>query len=146
MSSQLRRVCLVTLASLSVTACSGASGGSPVQSVAAPSSATVASPSTDPLIGDAVADALATINEIDRLFQRGPSDGTIGLLADTAAKGRASLAREPARLTTMEVFQVYDLSLQALLADTTLNDHSAIAKDCQWLLYTVREQIATVPR
>lgn len=126
--------CGILIAATMVVGCSGASN-TPTTSPAA---------STDPVLAGAVADALATIDEIDHLYARGPGDAVGVLMTDTAEKGRTSLAREPARVTAMEPFMVYDLSLQAIEADVTLRDGASLVHDHDWLVFTVRKELAAL--
>lgn len=109
-----------------------------------------ATPTPDPVLTGAVADALATIDEIDRLYRAGPSaatsiDAAFAVIGEVATSGRTSLAREPARITTLLPFHVYDLSLQLFEANAIIKDGSQLTKDHDWLLSAnVRGKIAAL--
>ena len=149
----MRRALVVLLSTVVVAACGGAgtsTGGSSASAPTPPSSAsalpsTAPSTSADPVLAGAVADALATIDEIDRLYTAATGDASFALIGEVATSGRASLAREPARITTMQVFHSYDLSLQLFEVNVILKDGPQMVKDHAWLLSPyVREKIAAL--
>jgi len=130
-----------------VAGCSGAATPPPSPSVSqAVTSAPRPTATVDPVLASAVADALATIDEIDRLYRTlKPSGSAIEVIGEVATKGRSSLAREPARITTMAPFHVYDLSLQLFEANAILQDGSQLVKDHDWLTSSeVRGKIAAL--
>jgi len=94
-------------------------------------------PTPDAALAEAVADALASIDEIGRLFTNAgphPIAADYSLIAEVATSERTSLAREPARITTMLPFHQLDLALQIIELNDVLNDPAQLLEDNQRLL------------
>jgi hypothetical protein len=141
----MRRALMMMSVFVVAAACSGASTltGSPPAS-ASPPPTSAAPTAADPELAGAVADALATIDEIDRLYQK-PSEATFGLISEVATSGRASLAREPARITTLEPFHAYDLLLQLFELNAVIKDGAQMVKDHDFLVSAeIRGKIAAL--
>jgi hypothetical protein len=94
-------------------------------------------PTSDAALGEAVADALASIDEIVRLTTNAgphPVAADYSLIAEVATSERTSLAREPARITTMLPFHQLDLALQIIELNDVLNDPAQLREDNQRLV------------
>lgn len=109
------------LAAALVAGCGAATGPTPVATAATlvetarptPTPKPTATP--DQVLAGAVTDALASMDEIIRLYgftEAGPSSVDASLMAHVASSERASLATMPARITTMPPFHALDLIMQ----------------------------------
>jgi hypothetical protein len=97
-------------------------------------------------LAQAVADALATIDEIDRQYQAWDSasgSAAFQLIASVATKGRQSLARESAQISTMRLFQLYDIGLKLVELQAVLQDRQQL-KQARDALYSIRGEIAAL--